>query len=641
MVYCNRFCKTERKGSLSLKKHLEAPRASIYGCSSTPASGRKYGLATRVVARQHHLEAQAELEVVRMGDTDLEYVFDFGYLGRNFESSGETVQDMFVSIGRAGGVFKKLIHVWKSSHVSDAAKIRLYKASVLSVMVCHCQSWHLYDAAKKRLNHFNNRSCFTMLGTDFGTKPPVDLVAMIRAQRHNWIGKVLRYDDSRLPKQSYTRFVQPYAKGSVFEDVLAHSSMDELIAAAADKQEWTRRTNEVILGKPKHVPTKANTAEETKALLDALPIGAILMYTDGGCDGNGARGIYGKAGWGLSIRKKINNWTSETLAELWGPVVVTKDNSPYCEGATAGTNNTGELIAMIQGMIWLGKYGGDYENVAVCFDSMYASNMLQGVWTPQLNLVLVKTGKDLVAKETECRSSLSFVHVKGHSSDGGNDRADELVQWGKEPAPYCRLQLGGEGEGESLQGPAKRASLLGPPPNACLTSEFFTEMVAWQAKKARLAMDLRSTLQQGRVRTNSYGEIIVNHLNVSDDNEQTAGAATPSTRDRSQSRALLQTVLTGQTCSPPSQLIRHWAAIPGMPIQNAAAIAEADGNTPDSSVSLDLPTTEEGLGLRISAEIEVHTAHSPEGATEDEGVTGDSHNAYTHALSNTVTSSTK
>ena len=39
-------------------------------------------------------------------------------------------------------------------------------------------------------------------------------------------------------------------KGSVFEGVLAHSSMDELIAAAADKHEWTRRTNEVILGKP-------------------------------------------------------------------------------------------------------------------------------------------------------------------------------------------------------------------------------------------------------------------------------------------------------------------------------------------------------------------------------------------------------
>ena len=102
------------------------------------------------------------------------------------------------------------------------------------------------------------------------------MLALMRAQRHNWLGRVLRYDDSRLPKQLYTWFVKRYPDGSVFEDVLPHSSMDELIAAAADKQAWTRRTNEVTLGKEKHVPTKANTAEETKALLDALPTGAVV-----------------------------------------------------------------------------------------------------------------------------------------------------------------------------------------------------------------------------------------------------------------------------------------------------------------------------------------------------------------------------
>eukprot|EP01052_Picozoa_sp_SAG31_P010129 SAG31_NODE_545_length_14238_cov_15.518849_16_plen_97_part_00 len=45
------------------------------------------------------------------------------------------------------------------------------------------------------------------------------------------------------------------------------------------------------------------------------------------------------------------------------------------------------------------------------------------------------------------------MHVKGHSDDGGNDRADELVQWGKEDGPYARLREGG-GEGESHFGPA-------------------------------------------------------------------------------------------------------------------------------------------------------------------------------------------
>ena len=53
-----------------------------------------------------------------------------------------------------------------------------------------------------------------------------------------------------------------------------------------------------------HRTVKANTAEETEALIRELPDGAILAYSDGGCDGNGAKGIWGKAGWGVWICRK-------------------------------------------------------------------------------------------------------------------------------------------------------------------------------------------------------------------------------------------------------------------------------------------------------------------------------------------------
>ena len=49
--------------------------------------------------------------------------------------------------------------------------------------------------------------------------------------------------------------------------------------------------------------------------------------------------------------------------------------------------------------------------------------------------------------------------MKGHSADGGNDRADTLVQWGKEAGPYARLRNSG-GEGESRYGAAKRWAAL-------------------------------------------------------------------------------------------------------------------------------------------------------------------------------------
>ena len=42
----------------------------------------------------------------------------------------------------------------------------------------------------------------------------------------------------------------------------------------------------------------------------------------------------------------------------------------------------------------------------------------------------------------------TLVHVRGHSDDNGNDRADTLVQWGNGAAPYARGREGA-GEGES------------------------------------------------------------------------------------------------------------------------------------------------------------------------------------------------
>jgi hypothetical protein len=51
-----------------------------------------------------------------------------------------------------------------------------------------------------------------------------------------------------------------------------------------------------------------------------------------------------------------------------------------------------------------------------------------------------------------------WVHVEGHSADGGNDRADELVQWGKTGGPYCRVREGG-GEDEGRYGAATMAAL--------------------------------------------------------------------------------------------------------------------------------------------------------------------------------------
>ena len=75
---------------------------------------------------------------------------------------------------------------------------------------------------------------------------------------------------------------------------------------------------------------------------------ALRCYTDGGCDGNGAKGIWGAAGWGAHILAvNVEGEKEKIEAELWGPVE-TDPGSPWWCGAQRGTNNTGELIGIGQ-----------------------------------------------------------------------------------------------------------------------------------------------------------------------------------------------------------------------------------------------------------------------------------------------------
>ena len=99
----------------------------------------------------------------------------------------------------------------------------------------------------------------------------------------------------------------------------------------------------------------------------------------------------------------------------------------------------------------------DTEDVAVfLYDSMYAANMVQGLWKPKSSVPMIRrihaTLDDIRMGRSASRRprSVYFVHVKRHQDDAndtlndinvlGNIRADTLVQWGKESGPYSNGQ---------------------------------------------------------------------------------------------------------------------------------------------------------------------------------------------------------
>lgn len=141
---------------------------------------------------------------------------------------------------------------------------------------------------------------------------------------------------------------------------------------------------------------------------------SVVIYTDGACSGNP-----GPGGWGAMLSYK---GTERTL----------------CDGEKQTTNNRMELMAAIMALETL-KWPC---TVKLHTDSTYVRDGITKwitAWKARGWLTAAKKpvkNADLWRRlETAAaRHEVSFIWVKGHSGDPGNERADELARQGM--APY-------------------------------------------------------------------------------------------------------------------------------------------------------------------------------------------------------------
>jgi len=164
----------------------------------------------------------------------------------------------------------------------------------------------------------------------------------------------------------------------------------------------------------------------------------IRIYTDGSCPSNvGSASKQGAAGWGIVVIR------AEEELDFYGPVVFDKDDALFL-GSTCGTNNTGELSAIGMALRWLIEVDLSNTRCTILYDSKYAANIAQGLYKAEKNQELARTVQGFF-KTVKAARPIVFEHVKGHSGDRWNNRADanadrgaagELRRW---PRPAIAL----------------------------------------------------------------------------------------------------------------------------------------------------------------------------------------------------------
>ena len=171
-----------------------------------------------------------------------------------------------------------------------------------------------------------------------------------------------------------------------------------------------------------------------------------VVYHDGGytAAADTKDSAVDKAGWGL--RAQLFNLTEDATEVLdtivaYGPVQLDPDVDSYI-GCLKKSNNTAELTAVPHAMTLLMKWKRGVGRtrwgmrstgtlgVIMVYDSQYTKDVCtapEHVPVPCNNRTAIVVCRRLIEAARDRRVQISWVKVKGHSKEEGNDSADKLA----------------------------------------------------------------------------------------------------------------------------------------------------------------------------------------------------------------------
>lgn len=151
-----------------------------------------------------------------------------------------------------------------------------------------------------------------------------------------------------------------------------------------------------------------------------------------GTDGSGSSGKatpHTRAGWGFVISH--DRIGEHIFSKGWGGVVTDHRQAQYL-GARVGSNNTGELTALCEAMLWALERNLTQATMHILYDSKWAANMARGIWKPKTGRTLVRTAQRIYKMLMEKGILFNWEWVKGHQGQALNEVAGRLAEQGKQ-----------------------------------------------------------------------------------------------------------------------------------------------------------------------------------------------------------------
>ena len=180
----------------------------------------------------------------------LDNVFAFKYLGTNFTAHAEQIHDVKARIAQAMVRCVKLWNILDEDVIDLTLKLRLYAASVCSVLTFGCETWNLDKETLKFLDGANSRmlSRFTCKTIPQEARPATtsfNLIRKIRQRRLRWVGHILRSGPSRIIYKDLVTQRNLNHEGNLLTDVPPHVSMRSLSEMDMDRAAWSEYVNDI------------------------------------------------------------------------------------------------------------------------------------------------------------------------------------------------------------------------------------------------------------------------------------------------------------------------------------------------------------------------------------------------------------